>query len=86
MSYTPTQHQQNRVSAMYGYPAAGGVSLDEFLLGDGIIVMTSKGEPILTGQVEQFSEMPTEEGGIERASVQVSGNWYPCSDYSFRRL
>ncbi len=75
--YTSAMHHQNRVAAMYGYKIAEGLKLSEFEVGEGIIVINKKGEPMMSGTIQDMNE----ENG-----VQVGDNWWPSSDYIYRRL
>jgi hypothetical protein len=70
---------------MYGYKTSvmeNTVALSEFETGQGVIVLTKNGEPIMSGAIEDI-RMPQYEG--ERASLKLGGRWYHEGEYSFRR-
>ena len=85
MPYTTRQHMESRIAAAYGYNVQG-VPLSEFTIGDGIIVLTKKGEPINSGQIEDMTYMTDEDGEEIANSVQVNGSWYYDSSNLFRVL
>lgn len=86
MPYTTRQHMEARMAAAYGYTVSG-VPLAEFVPGDGIIVLTQKGEPINSGVIEEL-RFGYEEGGEAEVPVacKVNGAWYYKSSHLFRTL
>lgn len=82
MPYTTRQHMEARIAAAYGY-TLNGVPLDEFAPGDGIIVLTQKGEPVVTGQVEELRFGVEEEKDVP-VSCRVGDMWYGKDQYLFR--
>jgi len=80
MSYTSAKHQANRIAAAYGYKIAEGVSLDEFQVGDGVIILNKKGEPMMSGPIEDIQE--TDAG----KQVVVGDRVWSDVDYMFRRM
>lgn len=83
MPYTTRQHMEARVAAAYGY-GVQGVPLSEFTIGDGIIVLTNKGEPINSGQIENMQYSTNEDGEEIASSVMVNGDWYTADESLFR--
>jgi len=79
--YTSQQHLQSRISSAYGY-AVQGVPLSEFEAGEGIIVLTQKGEPVMSGAIEDIGLDDTE----EVMGVMVGDDWYFEDTYIYRRL
>lgn len=75
--YTSALHQSNRVASAYGYPIAEGLKLDEFQVGEGIIVINKKGEPLMSGTIEDMNE---DQG------VKVGGTWFLATEHIYRRL
>ena len=86
MPYTPEQRKMATVAAMHGYKISEqfGVPIKEFKLGDGVIVITNRGEPINSGLIDKI-DYPNEEMGTTGA-VQIGDDYYPADNYFFRRL
>jgi hypothetical protein len=78
--YTTGQHQQNRVAAALGYKITEGEPATNFLQGDNIIILTKKGEPVMSGEISKLVMTPN---GIV---FTVGGNEYGESLYQFRRM
>lgn len=81
MPYTSAQHQQNRVYAALGYKILDeGVLLSEFQVGEGIIILNRKGEPMMSGLIEKLYQVEGE------SCVDVGGTCWPSSTYLFRKM
>lgn len=79
--YTCAQHQANRIASLYGYKLAESVNLSEFKLGDGIIVLSKKGEPLMSGLIEKMYQSMSGE-----RCVEVGGTPWNESQYMFRKM
>jgi hypothetical protein len=84
MGWTAEQRRTATIAAGYGYrnsireqslPAA------DISVGDGLIVLTDKGEPIMSGQVAALETSP---GG--EYQVKIGEEWYCSRQHSFRRI
>jgi hypothetical protein len=87
MAYTPNQRRTNQVAAAYGYRTSvmeNTVAVGEFEVGQGAIILTKKGEPIMSGPIDEIRE-PVEEYD-EEGAIQIGGRWFAARDYSFRRV
>jgi hypothetical protein len=86
--YSMHDQIQNRVAASLGYPIAEGVDARDLEVGDGVIVITRKGELLMTGQIEsiEVDESMEDDDGNSPVSVSVGGTWWSEIDYIFRRL
>jgi hypothetical protein len=78
MGYTCQQHMQNRIAAQFGYKISEGELISTFKVGEGIIVLNRKGEPMMSGTVEGI------ETSTQGNSVKVGDNWYDDATYLFR--
>lgn len=77
------QRRMNAIAAMYGYPVQEDtVPAAEFSPGDGVIVLTDKGEPIMSGKVTDVRHDET----MGRGAIRVGEDWYCESDHRFRHL
>lgn len=79
MAWTAEQRRTHQFASMYGYKTAvmeNTVPPSEISVGDGIIVLTDKGEPIMTGKVDEAKDN----------SFRIGEEWYSSSRYSFRRV
>jgi len=81
MPYTSQQHLAARFASAHGYKIQEQIALSEFSVGEGIIVLNKKGEPMMSGQIE---DMTTEGDG--RMGVKVGDLWYHEANCIFRRL
>jgi hypothetical protein len=92
MGYTPDQRRTNIVASAYGYRTAideNSVPLSEFSVGSGVIILTKKGEPIMSGPISEIRlavaaapDGPTPESG----ALKVGNRWFSEDNYCFRRL
>lgn len=84
MNKSPEQMRMATIASLYGYKntSEDTVSASRFLPGDGVIVLSSKGEPIMSGTVEDVNE------GSEYMSpgLKVNGEWYYDGRDKFRVL
>lgn len=88
MSYTPAQRKMATTAAMLGYKISEnfGEPIEEFKPGDGVIVVTNKGEPVNSGIVKAI-EMPNNETGFSgRIVVGEDNTEYALGDHFLRRL
>jgi len=84
MVWTTNQRRSANIAAAYGYKTAireNTVAVNELAVGDGIIILTEKGEPIMSGQIEDIDMTDS-----NSPSVRVGGEWYCTRQYSFRRI
>jgi len=79
MPYTWAERRDNVAYSNLGYKIEEGPSIEEFLPGEAIIVITKKGEPVMSGRIEQILSTPETE-----SSVLVNGKWFSSADYYFR--
>jgi hypothetical protein len=80
MSYTARQHIDNRIASAYGYKIQEGINLSEFSVGEGIIILSRKGEPLMSGLIDAIE---SENGGMR---VSVGEEWWNDTEYMFRRM
>lgn len=82
MPLTPNQRRTGNIAAMYGYKHVheDTVAAAAFRPGDGVIVLTSKGEPVMSGLVDAVRE--SDFSG--NAAVKVGDLWYYEGEYKFR--
>lgn len=86
MGYTPDQRRTNTLAAMRGYPTAieeNSVPLGEFDVGSGVIILTKKGEVIMSGPV---SEVRQSMDGYDTGALKVGDRWFDVKSYSFRHI
>jgi hypothetical protein len=83
MTMSPDQRRMMQVASGFGYKVNEGAQtkIVEFEPGDPAIVFTTKGEPIMSGAVEEIED-PTEYSG---GSLRIGDQWYDASTYFFRR-
>lgn len=84
MGWTPEQRRSATIAAAFGYKTAimeNTIPVSELSVGDGIIVLTEKGEPIMSGQIEDIGTT-----GGDPPAVKIGGEWYCSRQYSFRRI
>jgi len=82
MGYTSEQHRTARVYAALGYKQVlETVSLSEFSVGEGIIILNKNGEPMMSGVIDNIQ---TEDDGS--MSVVVGEYVWDESTYIFRRM
>jgi len=78
---TPEQVRTNRLASMYGYKVnEDTVAAAAFRPGDKAIVLTAKGEPIMSGFVDEVRE----EDFSGRAAIKMGGQWFYEGEYKFR--
>lgn len=80
MPYTTAQHHANRIYSALGYKIAEGAKLSEFQVGEGVIILNRKGEPMMSGLIEKIYEVDGEQ------CVDVGGTCWPQSQYLFRKM
>lgn len=86
MPYDAETQRTYTLASAYGYRIPEQVPITEFKVGDGVIVITNKGEPVVSGQISEIiypddkSEYP--QPGYLRVGEQV----YHASSYMFRHL
>lgn len=80
MPYTSAEHQSNRIAAALGYKIAEGAQLSEFQVGEGIIILNRKGEPMMSGLIEKMYQLEGEQ------CIDVGGTCWPQSQYLFRKM
>lgn len=79
MTYSGQQRRTNAIASMYGYKTAvheNTVALEDFNVGDGAIVLTKNGEPIMSGKIDE----------IDESSIKIGDRRYYATEYSFRRI
>jgi hypothetical protein len=76
MAHNSYTVMQDRIYGSLGYKIPDTFESKDFKVGDSVIVVTKKGEPIMTGAVSD----------IKNASLFVDGGWYPDISYSFKRM
>jgi hypothetical protein len=81
MPYTTAQHMANRLAAAHGYKIAEGAKLSEFQVGEGIIILNRKGEPLMSGLIERIDTLDSGE-----LAVVVGGSMWPQSEFLFRTM
>jgi hypothetical protein len=71
---------------MKGYRTAiheNSVPLGEFEVGSGVIILTLKGEPIMSGPVGEVRE-PQDQYEDDSGALKVGNRWFSANSYSFR--
>jgi hypothetical protein len=91
MTWTQEQRRTAAVAAALGYKnqniKESSVPVSEFEVGDGVIVLTDRGEPIMSGQIEEIDVAEVMDGGVTRASgIKVGRDWYYDTTSYFRRM
>lgn len=83
MSFTPNQRRTGNVAALYGYKNIyeDTVAAAAFTPGDGAIILTAKGEPVMSGIVQEVRDNP--DGS---SAIKVGDDWYYEGQYKFRDL
>lgn len=86
MNLSAEQRRMRALASMYGYKVSSmqesTVSVSEFSVGQGAIVLTMKGEPLMSGTVE---EIRLDEVG-DGSAIRVGNRWFEASHYAFRLL
>lgn len=84
MGLSPVQRHTGNVAAMYGYKNIHEDTLpaSSFSEGDGVIVLTHKGEPIMSGQVSEVRP----DVGMDGGAIRVEDVWYYADQYRFRAI
>jgi len=80
MPYTTQQHLAARVASQYGYKIAEGTDPSEFQVGEGVIVLTRKGEPVMSGLIEKICQI---DGSY---CLDVGGTPWSSTQCIFRRM
>jgi hypothetical protein len=81
---TPERKRMSRIAAMYGYKVQETtLPATDFQAGDGVIVLDSTGQPVVSGTVEEVND-GTGVGGQQ--SLRVNGQWYYDDSFKFRAL
>lgn len=83
--YSRDQRRTNQLAHMYGYKSSvmeNTVPLGEFETGQGAIVLTKNGEPIMSGRIDDV-RLPQYEG--EHGALKIGDRWFHANEYSFRR-
>jgi hypothetical protein len=81
MGMTGEQRRMNQVASALGYPVSQEtIAVNELEIGSHIIVLTKKGEPIVTGQVEEVRGSDD----MSEGSIRLGDMWYYPSTYLFR--
>lgn len=84
MGLTPDQRRTNNVAAAYGYRVnEDTIAAGAFTPGDGVIVLTAKGEPVMSGTVQEVKDREYEGMG---SRLRVGDQWYHEGEYTFREL
>ena len=83
MPLTPDQVITGNVASMYGYKNVHGdtVAAAAFTPGDGAIILTAKGEPVMSGTVQEVRDNP--DGS---SAIKVGDYWYYEGEYKFRDI
>ena len=84
MPMTPEQVRMGRIASMHGYKNVheDTVAAAAFRPGDGVIVLTVKGEPVMLGLIDDVRE----EDFSGHAAIKLGDMWYYEGDYKFRVL
>ena len=81
MPMSPDQRKTMQVAAGFGYKVnTNGVKVESFKQGDVAIVLTNKGEPIMSGAIEEI-RLPTE---FEQGAIRLGDRWYYADQHFFR--
>ena len=81
MPMSPDQRKMMQVASGYGYKVnQNGIKVEDFRQGDNAIVLTNKGEPIMTGAIEEI-KLPTE---FEKGAIRLGDRWYYSDQHFFR--
>jgi hypothetical protein len=72
----PYQRLSNSIASAYGYKVQEShyTPINEFHIGDNAIVLTKKGEPIMSGTIADLNE----EG------IMIGDSWYYADMHNFR--
>ncbi len=76
MSYSSGYHAEQRIYAQLGYKMSDIIPVEELVLGDKIIVLTPKGEPVMSGSIDEITD----------GRVRISDMCYNSTEYVFRRM
>jgi len=80
---TPEQRRTGNIAALYGYKVhEDTVAAESFSPGDGAIVLTAKGEPVMSGTIEEVKPG----NDMMAASIKIGDMWYYEGQYKFRDL
>lgn len=81
MSWSANDRKTAALASMFGYRVSrleeGTYSPSDFSLGDGVIVLTRKGEPVMSGNIAEF--------GYDKSSLRIGEKWY-TDQYMFRKM
>lgn len=85
MGMTPEQRRLGNIAAMYGFKNIHEDThpAEDFQPGDGVIILTMKGEPIMSGKV---TEVRPTELGMGGGALRVQDQWYYSDSHKFRVL
>lgn len=83
MAHNSHTVMRDRIYGSLGYKIPDTFESKDFRIDDNVIVVTKKGEPIMTGTV---SDVRVDEVTGINASLFVDGGWYPDVNYSFKRM
>jgi len=82
MPMSPEQRKMMQIASGFGYKVStNGVKVEDFQQGETAIVLTNKGEPIMSGQIEEI-RLPTE---FEQGAIRLGDRWYYSDQHFFRR-
>lgn len=86
--YTADQRKTNTVASAYGYRTAveeNSIPVSEFSAGNGVIILTKKGEPIMSGPIGEIRSSINDDD-FDEGAIKVGTRWFDSKDYCFRRL
>lgn len=84
MPMTPEQVRMGRIASMHGYRNVheDTVPAADLFPGDNCIVLTSKGEPVMSGTINDVRE--DDFGG--HSAIKIGDMWYYEGEYKFRNM
>lgn len=85
MGLTPEQRRLANIAAMYGHRniLEDTVPVSRFEPGDGAIVLTMKGEPVMSGTV---TEIKPDDDLYGNGAIRIGDVWYYGDSHKFRLL
>lgn len=83
MTQSTEQRRMMQIASGLGYKVNEGqmTKVEDFEPGDGAVVFTMKGEPIMTGPIEEIRDSDD----ISSGGLRIGDQWYYSDTYFFRR-